>query len=88
MEEISKRLNRQILKALLSRDIPARLMVSDEVLHYVDVILVENNQMACLLFMNDHLDELMVMDPKNVKVARQAMPDLLKLLRNNTLSYD
>ena len=57
MKEISERLNRQILKSLLHGDVSARSMVNEEVLRYVDVVLTENDQIACLLFMNDHLDD-------------------------------
>ena len=82
MDQIGERLNEQILRLILEGDVSAREMVNAEVLNMIDNVLVEEDRQACLLFMNNQLRELMAMAPASVKVAKQAVPDLLKLLRN------
>ena len=82
MDWIGERLNEQILRLILDGDVSAREMVNAEVLNMIDNVLVAEDWQACLLFMNNQLRELMAMAPASVKVAKQAVPDLLKLLRN------
>ena len=87
MDQIGERLNEQIFRLILEGDVSARGMVNAEVLNMIDNVLVAEDQQACLLFMNNQLRELMAMAPASVKIAKQAVLDLLKLLRNTRKEY-
>ena len=82
MDDIGERLNKQILLVVLEGDVSARQIVNIDILTYVESTLTQEDWEACKYYMNGQLIELMAMFSDNVKVARQAVPDLLKMLRN------
>ena len=75
-------MNKQILLTLLEGDGSARQIVNTNVLTYVESTLTQEDQEVCKYYMNGQLIKLMAMSPDNVKVARQAVPDLLKMIHN------
>ena len=86
-ERVIEEVNRDIVNHSLTFQEGDHIM-SVDVHNYIETFLTDEDKLACLHYNRGHVRQLMMCHPESVMVARQAVPAMMNLLRNNNyLSY-